>query len=91
MFNRFAGTPIAAAYHTFRRFWPLARADARLLVIGGLLAALTAGCEVVGIWLFGVITDHALAAKNLSAFWMPAVAWLLAVTGGDDVSRFVRR
>jgi len=76
MFNRFAGTPIAAAYHTFRRFWPLARADARLLAIGGLLAALTAGCEVVGIWLFGVITDQALAAKNLSAFWTPAVAWL---------------
>src|SRR3981189_59564 len=76
MFNRFPGPPIAAAYHTFRRFWPLARADARLLAIGGLLAALTAGCEVVGIWLFGVITDQALAAKNLSAFWTPAVAWL---------------
>src|ERR1700730_10901889 len=76
MFNRSTPTPMAAAYHTFRRFWPLARADARLLVLGGLLAALTAGCEVVVVGLFGVITDHALAAKNLSAFWMPRVAWL---------------
>src|SRR3981189_3146184 len=76
MFNRSAVTPMAAAYHTFRRFWPLARADARLLVLCGVVAALIAGCEGVGIWLFGVITDQALAAKNLSAFWTPAVAWL---------------
>jgi ATP-binding cassette subfamily B protein len=76
MANRSTDTPTAAAWRTFRQFWPLARADARLLILGGLLAILTAGCEVVVIWLFGVITDHALAARNLSAFWMPATAWL---------------
>jgi ATP-binding cassette subfamily B protein len=67
---------MAAVWRTFRQFWPLARADGKLLILGGLLAILTAGCEVVVIWLFGVIADHALAARNLSAFWMPATAWL---------------
>jgi ATP-binding cassette subfamily B protein len=59
-------------------------------VIGGVLAVAAAACEVAAIWLFGVITDHALAAKSLDAFWAPAAEWLgvalvsgLATFAGD--------
>jgi len=71
-----AGGPIKTAWTTFRRFWPLARPDKKLLVLGGLLAVVAAGCEVAAIYVFGVITDEALAAKKLSAFWSPAAIWL---------------
>jgi ATP-binding cassette subfamily B protein len=60
----------------FRRFWPLARPDRKLLVLGAALAVLAAACEVTAIWVFGIITDDALTAKNLSAFWTPAAVWL---------------
>ena len=71
-----AGGPAKTAWLTFRRFWPLARPDRKLLMLGGALAILAAGCEVTAVWVFGIITDNALAAKNLSAFWTPAAAWL---------------
>jgi ATP-binding cassette subfamily B protein len=45
-------------------------------VAGALLLVLEAAGEVAAIWLFGDITDHALAAKNLHAFWTPALIWL---------------
>src|SRR5262245_19592022 len=84
MLDRFTGASTGTAWRTFRQFWPFARADARLLILGGLLAIVTAGGEVVVIWLFGYITDHVLAARNLSAFWVPAATWLGAalVSGG---------
>ncbi|MCO6008215.1 ABC transporter ATP-binding protein/permease [Actinoallomurus purpureus] len=67
----------------FRRFWPYTRGLRRWLVVGALLLILSAACEVVAIWLFGDITDHVLAAKNLHAFWTPAAIWLeLAVLTG---------
>jgi ATP-binding cassette subfamily B protein len=54
-----------------------------LLVLGGALAILAAACEVTAIWIFGIITDDALTAKNLSAFWTPAAVWLgVAIVAG---------
>jgi ATP-binding cassette, subfamily B, bacterial len=61
----------------FRRFWPYTRGSRRWIVAGGALLVLSAAGEVVAIRLFGGITDHALTAKNLHAFWTPAVEWLV--------------
>lgn len=70
------------AREAFRRFWPLTRGDrGRLLVIIGcvVVAALT---ETAAILLFARLTDDALRAGSLSAFWGPAGAWLaVAVLG----------
>ncbi|MET9031535.1 ABC transporter ATP-binding protein [Streptomyces mirabilis] len=66
----------------FARFWPLTRGDRTwlLLIIGCVVvAALT---ETASILLFAQLTDHALKAGSLSAFWEPAGAWLgVAVIG----------
>ncbi|MEV5750326.1 ABC transporter ATP-binding protein [Actinoallomurus sp. NPDC052308] len=59
----------------------------RWLVAGALLLILSAACEVVAIRLFGDITDRVLAAKNLHAFWTPALMWL-GVTVLSGVATF---
>ncbi|MGD6753120.1 ABC transporter ATP-binding protein [Streptomyces sp. BH105] len=69
----------------FRRFWPLTRGDrGRLVAIVGcvIVAALA---ETAAILLFAEITDHALDAGSLSAFWGPALAWLGAALVGAAV------
>jgi len=82
MSNHSAGGQIGTAWGTLRRFWPFAVPDKKLLVYGGLLAVLAAGAEVTAVYLFGVITDDALTAKKLSAFWAPAAMWLGAAIVG---------
>ncbi|MFG2005974.1 ABC transporter ATP-binding protein [Spirillospora sp. NPDC048911] len=71
-----SAAPVVSVRTTFRRFWPLMRGDRRLPALGAGLAIAAAACEVAAIWLFGVITDDALAARDLGAFWAPAGAWL---------------
>lgn len=68
--------PVVSVRTTFRHFWPLMRGDRGLLLLGGALAVAAAACEVAAIRLFGVITDRALAARDLAAFWTPAAQWL---------------
>ncbi|MCX4408873.1 ABC transporter ATP-binding protein/permease [Streptomyces sp. NBC_01764] len=66
----------------FARFWPLTRGDRKwlLLIIGCVVVAALA--ETASILLFAQLTDHALEAGSLSAFWGPAGAWLgVAVIG----------
>ncbi|MET9899566.1 ABC transporter ATP-binding protein [Streptomyces sp. NPDC006446] len=66
----------------FARFWPLTRGDRKwlVLIIGCVIAAALA--ETASILLFAELTDHALQAGSLSAFWGPAGAWLgVAVLG----------
>ncbi|WP_406372935.1 ABC transporter ATP-binding protein/permease [Streptomyces sp. NBC_00647] len=66
----------------FARFWPLTRGDRKwlVLIIGCVIAAALA--ETASILLFAELTDHALKAGSLSAFWGPAGAWLgVAVLG----------
>ncbi|MFJ8020841.1 ABC transporter ATP-binding protein [Streptomyces sp. NPDC096311] len=66
----------------FARFWPLTRGDRTwlLLIIGCVVVAALA--ETASILLFAQLTDHALKAGSLSAFWGPAGAWLgVAVIG----------
>ncbi|MGW7424309.1 ABC transporter ATP-binding protein [Streptomyces sp. NPDC054813] len=60
----------------FRRFWPLTRGDRRWL--GAIIACVvvSALAETAAILLFADLTDNALAAGSLSAFWGPAGAWL---------------
>ena len=82
MSNHSAGGQIGTAWRTLRRFWPYAVPDKKLLVYGGVLAMLAAGAEVAAVYLFGVITDDALTAKKLSAFWAPAGMWLGAAIVG---------
>ncbi|MER7968115.1 ABC transporter ATP-binding protein [Streptomyces sp. NPDC096080] len=66
----------------FRRFWPLTRGDrGGLLVIVGCVVA-SAFAETASILLFAHLTDTALRAGSLAAFWGPAGAWLgVAVLG----------
>ncbi|MEU5701204.1 ABC transporter ATP-binding protein [Streptomyces aurantiacus] len=66
----------------FGRFWPLTRGDRRwlLLIIACVIVAALA--ETAAILLFAELTDHALKAGSLAAFWGPAGAWLaVAVLG----------
>jgi ATP-binding cassette subfamily B protein len=88
--------PGVSARDAFRRFWPYTRGFRRWLVAGALLLVLAAAGEVAAIWLFGDITDHVLAAKNLHAFWTPALIWLqlsiltaTASFGGDYLTTLV--
>ncbi|MET7847581.1 ABC transporter ATP-binding protein [Streptomyces avermitilis] len=60
----------------FARFWPLTRGDRKwlALIIGCVIVSALA--ETASILLFAELTDHALKAGSLSAFWGPAAAWL---------------
>ncbi|MBT2410962.1 ABC transporter ATP-binding protein [Streptomyces sp. ISL-12] len=66
----------------FRRFWPLTRGDRRWLVVIVACVVVAALAETASILLFAELTDHALKAGSLSAFWGPAGGWLaVAVLG----------
>ncbi|MER5529664.1 ABC transporter ATP-binding protein [Streptomyces sp. NPDC002677] len=69
----------------FRRFWPLTRGDRRWL--GAIIACVvvSALAETAAILLFADLTDNALKAGSLSAFWGPAGAWLLVAAVGAFV------
>lgn len=60
----------------FRRFWPLTRGDRRWLVAIIACVVVSALTETASILLFAQLTDNALKAGSLSAFWGPAGAWL---------------
>ncbi|MGV9449993.1 ABC transporter ATP-binding protein [Streptomyces sp. NPDC003635] len=88
---------------SFARFWPLTRGDRRWLAVILMCVTLSALAETAAILLFAELTDHALKAGSLSAFWAPAGQWLaVAVLGaavgyaGNSLAtwtaeRFVRR
>ncbi|MFD7710414.1 ABC transporter ATP-binding protein [Streptomyces sp. NPDC059786] len=61
---------------TFARFWPLTRGDRGWLVLIVACVVVSALAETASILLFAELTDHALQAGSLSAFWGPAGAWL---------------
>ncbi|MFF7645376.1 ABC transporter transmembrane domain-containing protein [Streptomyces canus] len=66
----------------FRRFWPLTRGDRRWLAAIVACVVVSALAETAAILLFAELTDTALKAGSLSAFWGPAGAWLgVAVLG----------
>jgi len=66
----------------FRRFWPLTRGDRKWLVAIVACVVVSALAETAAILLFAELTDTALKAGSLSAFWGPAGAWLgVAVLG----------
>ncbi|MGW6013837.1 ABC transporter ATP-binding protein [Streptomyces sp. NPDC055210] len=66
----------------FARFWPLTRGDRRWLLLIIACVIVSALAETASILLFAELTDHALQAGSLSAFWGPAGAWLaVAVLG----------
>ncbi|MFE4550918.1 ABC transporter ATP-binding protein [Streptomyces sp. NPDC056785] len=69
----------------FARFWPLTRGDRGRLaaVVGCVVVAALA--ETAAILLFARLTDHALAAGSLAAFWGPAGAWLGVAVAGAAV------
>ncbi|WP_240654522.1 ABC transporter ATP-binding protein [Streptomyces sp. AcE210] len=70
------------ARQAFRRFWPLTRGDRRWLVLIIVCVVIAALAETASILIFANLTDHALAAGSLSAFWVPAAQWLgVAVIG----------
>jgi ATP-binding cassette subfamily B protein len=60
----------------FRRFWPLTRGDRAWLGLVVVCVVVAALAETAAILLFARLTDHALKAGSLSAFWGPAGAWL---------------
>ncbi|MGW0334533.1 ABC transporter ATP-binding protein [Streptomyces sp. NPDC003011] len=66
----------------FRRFWPLTRGDRTWLVVIVACVVVSALTETASILLFAELTDNALKAGSLAAFWGPAGAWLgVAVLG----------
>ncbi|MEV6164308.1 ABC transporter ATP-binding protein [Streptomyces sp. NPDC052052] len=66
----------------FRRFWPLTRGDRRWLLLVVLCVILAAVAETITVLLFAQLTDTALQAGSVSAFWKPAGQWLaVAVIG----------
>ncbi|MDQ0600740.1 ATP-binding cassette subfamily B protein [Streptomyces canus] len=66
----------------FRRFWPLTRGDRRWLVAIVGCVVVSALAETASILLFAELTDTALKAGSLSAFWGPAGAWLAVAALG---------
>ncbi|MGY5060372.1 ABC transporter ATP-binding protein [Streptomyces sp. 900105755] len=60
----------------FRRFWPLTRGDRRWLWMIIACVVVSALAETAAILLFADLTDNALQAGSLAAFWGPAAAWL---------------
>jgi len=60
----------------FSRFWPLTRGDRRWLAAIVACVVVSALAETAAILLFAELTDTALKAGSLSAFWGPAGAWL---------------
>ncbi|WP_210592520.1 ABC transporter ATP-binding protein [Streptomyces sp. GESEQ-35] len=69
----------------FARFWPLTRGDRRWLVVVIACVIVAALAETASILLFAELTDHALKAGSLSAFWSPAGWWLAASVAGAIV------
>lgn len=66
----------------FRRFWPLTRGDRKWLVVIVGCVVVSALAETASILLFAQLTDTALKAGSLSAFWGPAGAWLAVAALG---------
>jgi ATP-binding cassette, subfamily B, bacterial len=64
------------AREAFRRFWPLTRGDRRWMLVIVACVVVSALAETASILLFADLTDNALKAGSLSAFWGPAGAWL---------------
>lgn len=60
----------------FRRFWPLTRGDRKWLLVIVACVVVAALAETASILLFAELTDNALKAGSLAAFWGPAAAWL---------------
>ncbi|MFF7471172.1 ABC transporter transmembrane domain-containing protein [Streptomyces sp. NPDC008092] len=60
----------------FRRFWPLTRGDRKWLWMIIACVVVAALAETAAILLFADLTDNALQAGSLAAFWGPAGAWL---------------
>ncbi|MFD8816822.1 ABC transporter ATP-binding protein [Streptomyces sp. NPDC059627] len=69
----------------FRRFWPLTRGDRKWLWMIIACVVVSALAETAAILLFADLTDNALKAGSLSAFWGPAGAWLLVAAVGAFV------
>ena len=66
----------------FRRFWPLTRGDRKWLAVIVACVVVSALAETAAILLFAELTDTALKAGSLSAFWGPAGAWLAVAALG---------
>ncbi|MEW2259883.1 ABC transporter ATP-binding protein [Streptomyces sp. NPDC047869] len=64
------------AREAFHRFWPLTRGDRGWLALIVVCVVVAALAETAAILLFSRLTDHALKAGSLAAFWGPAGAWL---------------
>ncbi|MFK4099966.1 ABC transporter ATP-binding protein [Streptomyces sp. NPDC019531] len=72
----------------FRRFWPLTRGDRKWLAAIVACVVVSALAETAAILLFAELTDTALKAGSLSAFWGPAGAWLGVAALGALVGYF---
>ncbi|WP_329572535.1 ABC transporter ATP-binding protein [Streptomyces sp. NBC_01361] len=70
---------------TFRRFWPLTRGDRKWLLVVILCVIVAAVAETASILIFSNLTDHALRAGSVSAFWQPAGQWLAVAVFGAIV------
>ncbi|WP_243791073.1 ABC transporter ATP-binding protein [Saccharopolyspora gloriosae] len=70
----------------FARFRPFLRPERGGLLAAGLLLVLAALADTAAIWMFMLITDDALAAGSLDAFWVPGLSWLAIAAFGAAAS-----
>ncbi len=72
-----AVAPAIAARGLLRAFWPFARPYRRLIAAGLVVLAVIPALEAAAIWLFGVLVDEVLVARDLGA--LPGVLGAMAV------------
>ena len=77
-----ADPPVIRAKDVFRRFRPLVRMDRKLMVLACVLATIATATEAAVVLVFMVITDKVLEARDLHAFWLPALMWVGATALG---------
>lgn len=78
-----AASPTLPVRHVFARFWPRTRPYRRRFAASLLLVAVSPAADAAGIWLFKILVDDVLTARNFALFPTIALAYaLITVLGG---------
>ena len=78
--------PVVPIREIFRRFWPYARPDLRVILASLAFVALTPLTAAASIWIFKHIVDTVLIPKRPDALWLLAGALVAVTVVGGAVS-----